>query len=125
MICTESCLWSTEPVRGRLPALASPPANLISPLPSQNPDSRGSFAPLSSAGWDVFTLRYDVHEPLATLFNPPAMASYLRVFRLLWGLKRVEHGLSGAWQMLNAMQRQLSMLGILFRRYSVLCDGRV
>ncbi len=55
----------------------------------------------SESGWDVFSLRYDLTAPLSTIFSAPVMAQYQRVFRLLWRLKRVEHGLGGAWTCLK------------------------
>lgn len=49
-------------------------------------------------GWDVFSLDYNVHDPLNTIFTEAIMASYLRIFNFLWRLKRVEHALSATWQ---------------------------
>ncbi|KAK9807536.1 hypothetical protein WJX72_001944 [[Myrmecia] bisecta] len=77
----------------------------------------------SETGWDVFTLRYEVAEPLATVLPASAMTSYLRVFRLLWGLKRVEHTLARTWHLLNAMQRQLAVLNTLQRKHGIACPG--
>ncbi|KAK9864643.1 hypothetical protein WJX84_011115, partial [Apatococcus fuscideae] len=70
----------------------------------------------SDTGWDVFVLQYSVTEPLATVLSDSAMASYLRVFRLLWSLKRVEHALATTWQLLNSVQRQLSLLRAVQRQ---------
>ena len=39
------------------------------------------------------------------------MKSYLRVFKLLWALKRAEHALNDCWLELNSLQRQLASLG--------------
>ena len=61
-------------------------------------------------------LQYSVTEPLATVLSDSAMASYLRVFRLLWSLKRVEHALATTWQLLNSVQRQLSLLRAVQRQ---------
>eukprot|EP00798_Chlamydomonas_sp_ICE-L_P007206 gene7206-317_t len=58
----------------------------------------------AESGWDVFTLQYDIRGPLATLFTAKEMARYLRVFQLLWFLKRVEHALAQCWTLLNWYQ---------------------
>jgi len=51
------------------------------------------------AGWDVFILWYDVKEPLSSVITGQAMSGYLRLFRLLWTLKRggayPEQGVAG------------------------------
>lgn len=63
---------------------------------------------LLHSGWDVFTLKYDVEEPVATVLDAAAMKAYLRVFKLLWALKRAEHALNSCWVDLNSLQRQLA-----------------
>ncbi len=67
-------------------------------------------AVLLCAGWDVFTLRYTLEEPLATIIDDEAVGSYHSVARLLWALKRAEHSLSGAWLLLNGMERSLARM---------------
>ncbi|KAJ9510229.1 hypothetical protein QJQ45_015708 [Haematococcus lacustris] len=63
------------------------------------------------SGWDVFSLTYDIRGPLATVFTPQAMTKYLRVFHLLWRLKRVETSLSGSWTSLKcSVERTLSRM---------------
>ena len=52
-------------------------------------------------GWDVFRLHYEVRGALSTIFTPAAMQSYLRVFQLLWKLKRVESDLAQSWMVLK------------------------
>mmetsp|Transcript_8944 Transcript_8944/g.19114 ORF Transcript_8944/g.19114 Transcript_8944/m.19114 type:complete len:880 (+) Transcript_8944:124-2763(+) len=52
-------------------------------------------------GWDVFSLSYEVRGPLSALFTPEAMMRYLRVFQLLWCMKRVEHGLAASWKIMK------------------------
>ena len=59
-------------------------------------------------GWDVFILKYDVEEPIATVLDSASMKAYLQIFRLLWALKRAEHSLNDCWVDLNSLQRQLS-----------------
>ncbi|KAH9321324.1 hypothetical protein KI387_015963, partial [Taxus chinensis] len=49
-------------------------------------------------GWDVFSLEYNVRDPLNTIFTESVMARYLKIFNFLWKLKRVEHALSATWQ---------------------------
>ncbi|KAM4091113.1 hypothetical protein ACJW30_09G114200 [Castanea mollissima] len=49
-------------------------------------------------GWDVFSLEYDARVPLDTVFTESVMARYLKIFNFLWKLRRVEHGLIGAWK---------------------------
>lgn len=63
---------------------------------------------LDTVGWDVFILKYDVEEPIATVLDNAAMKAYLQIFRLLWALKRAEHSLNDCWVDLNSLQRQLS-----------------
>ncbi|MEW5318927.1 MAG: hypothetical protein WDW38_010111 [Sanguina aurantia] len=63
-------------------------------------------------GWDVFSLQYQVRGPLATVFTPKAMSAYLRVFHLLWSLKRAEAALAGCWTSLQCeVGRPLHKLG--------------
>jgi gamma-tubulin complex component 3 len=49
-------------------------------------------------GWDVFSLEYNVEQPIKTIFKKSAMDKYRRLFKFLWRLKRVEHTLSIAWR---------------------------
>ncbi|GLJ12396.1 hypothetical protein SUGI_0190050 [Cryptomeria japonica] len=49
-------------------------------------------------GWDVFSLEYNVRDPLNTIFTEAVMTRYLKIFNFLWKLKRVEHALSATWQ---------------------------
>lgn len=71
----------------------------------------------------MFSLRYTVEEPLATVLTAAAEAAYQRVAGLLWALKRAEHSLGGAWLALNAMQRQLARLAARARRAGLACPG--
>jgi gamma-tubulin complex component 3 len=54
-------------------------------------------------GWDIFTLQYTVHGPLATILEPN-MGKYQELFKPLWKAKHVEFVLSNIWkeQMLNS-----------------------
>eukprot|EP01138_Halocafeteria_seosinensis_P009649 gb/GECG01009860.1/.p1 GENE.gb/GECG01009860.1/~~gb/GECG01009860.1/.p1 ORF type:complete len:1022 (+),score=109.43 gb/GECG01009860.1/:1-3066(+) len=48
-------------------------------------------------GWDIFSLTYYVTAPLTAVLTNDAMATYARLFRFLWQLKRVEYLLSNTW----------------------------
>jgi gamma-tubulin complex component 3 len=54
-------------------------------------------------GWDIFTLQYTVHGPLATILEPN-MGKYQELFKPLWKAKHVEFVLNNIWkeQMLNS-----------------------
>lgn len=54
-------------------------------------------------GWDIFTLQYTVHGPLATILEPN-MAKYQELFKPLFKAKHVEFVLNNVWkeQMLNS-----------------------
>ena len=71
----------------------------------------------------MFALWYQLDEPLTTVIGSEAMAGYLRLFRLLWVIKRVEHTLSSAWQMMNNMQRQLAGIEALQKETGVQSPG--
>lgn len=74
-------------------------------------------------GWDVFILWYDMKEPLSSIITGQAMAGYLRLFRLLWTLKRVEHTLNRVWQVMSGIQRQLATIQGLTSQYGLPCPG--
>ncbi|KAK9917451.1 hypothetical protein WJX75_004487 [Coccomyxa subellipsoidea] len=77
----------------------------------------------SETGWDVFSLRYSVDEPLATVLTDAGAAQIQAVARLLWALKRAEHSLSAAWLLLNTTQRTLSRLTAKAKRAHLPCTG--
>ncbi|KAH3743783.1 gamma-tubulin complex, component 3 [Pelomyxa schiedti] len=52
---------------------------------------------LQQTGWDAFSLDYHVDSPINTIFTTEVMQTYLKLFKLLWKIKCVEHSLSGAW----------------------------
>ena len=60
---------------------------------------RSSSASSSSdeSGWEAFTLDYLIDSPLNVIITPASMAVYLRVFAVLWRLKRVEWELKDVW----------------------------
>lgn len=49
-------------------------------------------------GWDVFTLEYRVDAPIDTVLDPEeSMLKYLKLFRHLWRMKRIERALGAGW----------------------------
>lgn len=56
-------------------------------------------------GWDVFVLEYKVDAPLDTVLDPKSMESYLKMFKHLWQIKRVEYSLSDVWRRLMTNAR--------------------
>ncbi|KAL6776783.1 GCP3 [Auxenochlorella protothecoides x Auxenochlorella symbiontica] len=75
------------------------------------------------SGWDVFSLQYAVDGALAAVLAPSAMASYLRVFRLLWTIKRVERVLGRAWARLNDAAHAMATLRALEKEHGVDVSG--
>lgn len=68
----------------------------------------GCVAGAGESGWDVFSLHYELGPPLSSLFTPAALASYRRVSRLLWRLRRADRGLGVAWRTLKVeVEREL------------------
>lgn len=60
----------------------------------------------------MFTLQYDIKGPLATVFTPAAMASYLRVFQVgMMSMRGMRCAGSEAWQPLWQLQ-QVAQVGI-------------
>lgn len=49
-------------------------------------------------GWDVFTLEYKIDAPIDVIVTPHASKQYLKVFNLLWRVKRVEYALGATWR---------------------------
>ncbi|KAF8655241.1 hypothetical protein AX16_003145 [Volvariella volvacea WC 439] len=48
-------------------------------------------------GWDVFTLEYKVDPPIDTVLDPNSMEQYLKIFKHLWQMKRIEGALNRGW----------------------------
>ena len=48
-------------------------------------------------GWDVFTLEYKVDPPIDTVLDPEAMEKYLKLFKHLWQMKRIDMALDKGW----------------------------
>ncbi|KAF9534282.1 gamma-tubulin complex, DGRIP91/SPC98 component [Crepidotus variabilis] len=48
-------------------------------------------------GWDVFTLEYKVDPPIDTVLDQEATEKYLKLFKHLWHMKRIEKALDKGW----------------------------
>lgn len=75
-------------------------------------------------GWDIFTLQYTVHGPLATILELN-MGKYQELFKPLWKAKHTEFVLDNIWkdQMLNAKRlggfwRELSPITYRLHAYT-------
>jgi hypothetical protein len=51
--------------------------------------------------WDLISLRYQLGQPLSSIFTPEAQAQYSRLSKLLWRLRRAERSLNDAWRTLK------------------------
>jgi gamma-tubulin complex component 3 len=49
-------------------------------------------------GWDCFTLEYKISAPCDVVITQWANTQYLKVFNLLWRIKRVEFSLNSTWR---------------------------
>ena len=76
----------------------------------------GAVEATTLPGWDVFVLHYEMDQPLSSIIHRDAANGYLRVFRLLWGMRRVEHSLNGAWKQMTLTERTLGQLRTTARR---------
>ncbi len=61
-------------------------------------DARLTEMEKGDTGWDVFTLEYKVDAPVDVIINPWANRQYLKIFNLLWRIKRVEFALGSTWR---------------------------
>ena len=61
-------------------------------------DARLTEMEKGDTGWDVFTLEYKVDAPVDVIINPWANRQYLKIFNLLWRVKRVEFALGSTWR---------------------------
>ncbi len=61
-------------------------------------DARLTEMEKGDTGWDVFTLEYKVDAPVDVIITPWANRQYLKIFNLLWRVKRVEFALSSTWR---------------------------
>ena len=49
-------------------------------------------------GWDTFTLEYKISPPCDVVITQWASTQYLKIFNLLWRIKRAEFSLSTTWR---------------------------
>ena len=61
-------------------------------------DARLTEMEKGDTGWDVFTLEYKVDAPVDVIITPWANRQYLKIFNLLWRVKRVEFALGSTWR---------------------------
>jgi gamma-tubulin complex component 3 len=73
-------------------------AQYLSPDVLRRLDSRMLEVSNSDIGWDVFTLEYKISPPVDVIVTPWGSKQYLKVFNLLWRVKRVEFALGAAWR---------------------------
>ncbi|KAG0144469.1 hypothetical protein CROQUDRAFT_47284 [Cronartium quercuum f. sp. fusiforme G11] len=51
-------------------------------------------------GWDVFMLEYKTETPLDVILSQKAMEKYMKMFRMIWRIKRVEYVIELGWKIL-------------------------
>lgn len=61
-------------------------------------------------GWDIFSLDYKVDAPINTVLTPETIQGYMKIFNLLWKLKRVEHALNKTWVQQTSFKNELHSL---------------
>ena len=61
-------------------------------------------------GWDVFTLEYKVDPPIDTVLDPEAMEKYLKLFKHLWQMKRIDMALNKGWMRVTGGARMFLRL---------------
>ena len=61
-------------------------------------DARLTEMEKGDTGWDVFTLEYKVDAPVDVIITQWANTQYLKIFNLLWRVKRVEFALGSTWR---------------------------
>jgi len=54
-----------------------------------------------------FSLDYKVDAPINTILTPEIIQGYLKIFNLLWKLKRVEHSLNKTWVQQTSYKNEL------------------
>ena len=59
-------------------------------------------------GWDIFCLDYKITVPLDTIFSKEVMNVYLKIFKFLWNIKRVELSLNENWKRVVNLIRGIS-----------------
>ena len=79
-------------------AIRNSNAQFDSPDTLRRLDARLTEMEKGDTGWDVFTLEYKVDAPVDVIITPWANRQYLKIFNLLWRVKRVEFGLGSTWR---------------------------
>ncbi|KAI8445083.1 spindle pole body component alp6 [Phakopsora pachyrhizi] len=51
-------------------------------------------------GWEVFMLEYKSERPLDVVISSSSMEKYMKMFRMLWKMKRVEYVLDMGWRVI-------------------------
>lgn len=66
-------------------------------------------APLQNdIGWDMFSLDYRVTPPLDTIFTKDVLRVYVRIFKHLWRIKRVDSMLDTTWMKHQELARSIA-----------------
>lgn len=79
-------------------AIRNSNAQYDSPDTLRRLDARLTEMEKGDTGWDVFTLEYKVDAPVDVIITPWTNRQYLKIFNLLWRVKRVEFGLGSTWR---------------------------
>ncbi|MBW0483746.1 hypothetical protein O181_023461 [Austropuccinia psidii MF-1] len=51
-------------------------------------------------GWEVFMLEYKIERPLDVIMSSGSMEKYMKMFKMLWKIRRVEYALDLAWKVI-------------------------
>lgn len=73
------------------------------------------------SGWDVFSLDYNVDTPINLVFTEDGIETYLRCFKFLWRLKRVEHALRCVWWQGTNRLMKSQWVSTVNRHYPLKC----
>jgi hypothetical protein len=60
----------------------------------------------SKSGWDAFVLKYAIDPPLNSIFTEQVMATYTKIFKLFWSIKRVYFYMNSYQNGLEVMRLQ-------------------
>ena len=88
-----------------------------------SPESSGTGGGAKWDAWDAFTLTYVIDTPLKAVLHDSAMSKYVRVFRALFRLRRVERALEDAWGGLRQANQALRALSNVYGEGEV-AEGR-
>ncbi|ODV91064.1 hypothetical protein CANCADRAFT_115978 [Tortispora caseinolytica NRRL Y-17796] len=68
-------------------------------------------------GWDVFTLEYRFDSPINVVITPWCSVQYLKIFNLLWRIRRVEYELNSSWKNSTFGARSILMIPELAQKW--------